>query len=123
MQPPYNTYYLLPTVIRCYSSSYPSRGEVGESVEGDGVIGLDLVVIGLVGEGEGKHTLLLQVGLVDAGERLGDNCGATQESGKFKCTWSRLGLSDHYLVQYNGHHEKSSNEESPKSLKLKKYAL
>ena len=99
--------------------TYPSGCEISESVESDRVVGLDLVVVGLVGEGEGKHTLLLQVGLVDAGERLGDNCGATQESGKFKCTWSRLGLSDHYLVQYNGHHEKSCNEESPKSLKLK----
>lgn len=39
----------------------------------DLVIGLDLVVVGGVREGEGKHTLLLQVGLVDASEGAGDD--------------------------------------------------
>ena len=32
--------------------------------EVDGVLGVDLLVVGGVGEGKGKHTLLLQVGLV-----------------------------------------------------------
>lgn len=42
------------------------------------VIGLDLVVVGGVSEGKRKHTLLLQVGLVDTGERTGDD-GKTTE--------------------------------------------
>lgn len=37
------------------------------------VLGADLVVVGGVGEGEGKHTLLLQVGLVDTSEGAGDD--------------------------------------------------
>jgi len=63
----------------------------GVDTEGDGladselgaqkvdlVLGLDLVVVGGVGEGEGKHTLLLQVGLVDTSEGTGDD-GQTAE--------------------------------------------
>jgi hypothetical protein len=39
----------------------------------DLVVGLDLLVVLGVGEGEGKHTLLLKVGLVDTSERAGDD--------------------------------------------------
>jgi hypothetical protein len=39
----------------------------------DLVVGLDLLVVLGVGEGEGKHTLLLQVGLVDTSEGAGDD--------------------------------------------------
>ena len=42
------------------------------------VIRLDLVVVGGVGEGKRKETLLLAVGLVDTGERTGDD-GKTAE--------------------------------------------
>ncbi len=66
--------------------SYPSRSKVCESVKSDCVVGLDLIVVALVGEGEWKHALLLQVRLVDAGERLHDDGRATQESKKIKLT-------------------------------------
>lgn len=46
--------------------------------EVNGVVGVDLVVVGRVGEGQGEHTLLLQVGLVDTGEGTGDD-GETAE--------------------------------------------
>jgi len=59
---------------------YPSGCEVGKSIECDGVVGLDLVVVGLVGKGEGEHSLLLQVRLVDASKRLGDDGSAAQKS-------------------------------------------
>ena len=39
----------------------------------DLVLGAELVVVGGVREGEGKHTLLLQVGLVDTSEGAGDD--------------------------------------------------
>jgi hypothetical protein len=39
----------------------------------DLVAGLDLLVVLGVGEGKGKHTLLLQVGLVDTSEGAGDD--------------------------------------------------
>lgn len=39
----------------------------------DLVVGSDLVVIGRIGEGKRKHTLFLQVGLVDTGERSGND--------------------------------------------------
>ena len=44
---------------------YLARGELVESDDGDLVVGLDLVVVGLVGEGERQHALLLQVCLVN----------------------------------------------------------
>ena len=61
---------------------YPSRSKVCESVKSDCIVGLDLVVVALVGEGEWEHALLLQVRLVDAGERLDDDGRAAQESKK-----------------------------------------
>jgi hypothetical protein len=45
------------------------------------VVGLDLLVVLGVGEGEGKHTLLLQVGLVDTSERAGDDGKTTKVTG------------------------------------------
>lgn len=41
--------------------------------EVDSVGGLDLVVVGGIGEGERKHTLLLQVGFVDTGKAASDD--------------------------------------------------
>ena len=49
--------------------------------EVDLVVGLDLVVVLGVGEGEGKHTLLLQVGLVDTSEGAGDDGETTEVTG------------------------------------------
>jgi len=41
----------------------------------------DLVVVGWVGKCQGKHTLLLQVGLMNTSERSGDDSKATKMSG------------------------------------------
>ena len=41
----------------------------------------DLVIVGGVGEGQGQHALLLQVGLVDTGEGSGDDGNTTQVTG------------------------------------------
>jgi hypothetical protein len=57
-----------------------ANGELGaEKV--DLVAGLDLLVILGVGEGQGKHTLLLQVGLVDTSEGAGDDGKTTEVTG------------------------------------------
>jgi hypothetical protein len=45
------------------------------------VVGADLLVVGGLGEGQGKHTLLLQVGLVDTSEGAGDDGKTTQVPG------------------------------------------
>ena len=58
-------------------------GELLQTENRELVGSLDLVVVGLVLEPQRKHTLLLQVGLVDSGKRLDDNGGTTQES-RFK---------------------------------------
>jgi hypothetical protein len=55
--------------------------ELVQAEDGDLVGTRDLVVVGGVLEPEGEHTLLLQVGLVDTGERSADDSSATQESG------------------------------------------
>lgn len=55
--------------------------EVGKTQDVNLVLRLDTVVIGRVGKGQRKHTLLLQVGLVDTSERLGDNGGTVKETG------------------------------------------
>jgi hypothetical protein len=47
----------------------------------DLVAGLDLLVVVRVGEGQGKHTLLLQVGLVDTSEGAGDDGKTTKVTG------------------------------------------
>lgn len=57
-----------------------SRGELSGG-QVDTVVRADLVVVGRVGEGEGKHTLLLQVGLVDTSERASDDGCAAQVPG------------------------------------------
>ena len=43
-----------------------SRSEGFETKERDLIIGSDLVIVGLVVEGQGQHALLLQVRLVDS---------------------------------------------------------
>ncbi|PMB63621.1 hypothetical protein BM221_010520 [Beauveria bassiana] len=45
------------------------------------VIRLNLVIVSGVGEGEGKHALLLQVGLVDTGKASSDDGQATEVAG------------------------------------------
>jgi hypothetical protein len=47
----------------------------------DLVLGLDLVVVGGVAEGQRKHTLLLQVGLVNTSEGAGDDSETTEVTG------------------------------------------
>ena len=53
-------------------------GEVGQTEDVDGVAFLNQVVVGLVGEGEAQHALLLEVGFVDTREAL-HNHGAHAE--------------------------------------------
>ena len=50
-----------------------ARGKRLESHDGDLVRGRDLVIVLGVSKGEGEETLLLQVGLMDAGKRLDDD--------------------------------------------------
>ncbi len=52
-----------------------------QAQQADAVILLELVVVGRVREGQRQHALLLQVGLVDAGETLHDDGAAAQETG------------------------------------------
>ena len=47
-----------------------SRSKGFETKKGDLIIGSDLVIVGLVVEGQGQHTLLLQVCLVDSKGRI-----------------------------------------------------
>lgn len=54
--------------------------EKGQSVA-NRILGLNLVVVGRFGEGERKHTLLLQVGLVDTGKASGDDSKTTKMAG------------------------------------------
>lgn len=58
-----------------------ARSEALETQDVNLVIGADLVVIGRVGEGQGEHTLLLQVGLVDTSERADNDGETTKEAG------------------------------------------
>ena len=44
------------------------------------VAGLDLLIILRVGESQSEHTLLLQVGFVDTGERASDDSETTEET-------------------------------------------
>ena len=56
-------------------------GEVCEVCEADAVVLTDAVVVGGVLEGEWEQALLLEVGLVDAGEAAGYDGGASEEPG------------------------------------------
>lgn len=51
------------------------------SLDVDLVVGANLLVVGRIGEGQGKHTLLLQVGLVDTSEGAGDDGKTAQVPG------------------------------------------
>ena len=51
------------------------------SLDVDLVVGADLLVVGGFREGQGQHTLLLQVGLVDTSERAGDDGKTAQVPG------------------------------------------
>ena len=61
-----------------------SGGKLRQSQEGDLIVGGDLVVVGSVGEGEGQHTLLLEVCLVDTGKGAYDD-GTTTEVAGLQC--------------------------------------
>jgi hypothetical protein len=57
-----------------------ANSELG-SLDVDLVVGADLLVVGGLREGQGKHTLLLQVGLVDTSEGAGDDGKTAQVPG------------------------------------------
>jgi hypothetical protein len=67
-------------------------GELGAH-QVDLVLGLDLVVVFGVDEGQGQHALLLQVGLVDPGEASGDDGKAAEMSGFQSSVLSGAALS------------------------------
>lgn len=58
-----------------------SGGECVQAQDVNLVAGLDLVVVLRVSESESKHTLLLQVRLVDTSKRPGDNGKTTKVAG------------------------------------------
>jgi hypothetical protein len=58
-----------------------ARGKSVQAEDIELVSGLDKVVISWVSESEGKHALLFQVGLMDAGEGADNDCKTTQEAG------------------------------------------
>lgn len=55
--------------------------EFSDTDEVDLVVGLDAIVVSRVGEVERKHTLLLEVGLVDTSERTSDDSSSSEETG------------------------------------------
>jgi hypothetical protein len=65
---------LMPTVSNCHNAAPNSTA------------GTHLGVVSRVGECEGEHALLLQVGLVDAGERPHDDGAAAEMPGLQRCT-------------------------------------
>lgn len=60
-----------------------SRGEALQTQNVNAVRGTDLVIIGGVNKGEGEHTLLLEIGLVNTGKRT-DNDGETTKITRFE---------------------------------------
>jgi len=46
---------------KCSKETHPAGSKIGEVIERNCVVRLDLVVVALVGEGKGQHALLLQV--------------------------------------------------------------
>ena len=57
-----------------------ARGEGLEAKDVNPIGGANLVVVFRVDEGESKHSLLLQVGLMDTGERASDDGQTTEET-------------------------------------------
>src|SRR3546814_928978 len=72
-------------------------GQVAQAVHADAVVFADLVEDGSVGEGERQEPLLLQVGLVDAGEAAGEDHLAVAEAGLHRGVLPRAALA-HVLV-------------------------
>mmetsp|Transcript_24095 Transcript_24095/g.75512 ORF Transcript_24095/g.75512 Transcript_24095/m.75512 type:complete len:373 (-) Transcript_24095:1175-2293(-) len=68
----------LAALLLAHNLELAARHKVREAGDGERVAGADLVVVGLVSEGEGEHALLLQVGFVDARERLDDHRAAAE---------------------------------------------
>ena len=72
-----------PVFVLNNSFQWLSFGKGLESDEGDSVGWQDFIVIGGIREGERQKSLLLQVGLVNAGEALDDD-GASAEVTRFQ---------------------------------------
>ena len=64
-----------------FQGQVDARGKGIEALNGNLVRGLDLIVVRRVSERQCKHSLLFQVGLVNTGERAGDNRQTAEESG------------------------------------------
>ena len=79
---------------QCIIQTYLLSGcKVGHVVEGHGIVWPHLVVIGLVGERQWEHSLLLEVGLVNASEGLGDDSVAAEEAGLERGVLARAALA------------------------------
>lgn len=76
----WNTHVLGTVRVLSNQSEVLARGEALETQDVDFVIRADLVIVGGVSEGQGKHTLLLQVGLVNTGKGADDNSKSTKEA-------------------------------------------
>ena len=63
------------------ASHGPARRDLCQPRQADTVVLPDAGVVRGVLEGEGQEVLLLQIGLVDAGEAAGDDRGTAQEAG------------------------------------------
>lgn len=73
--------YLLSTILVVETKGEVlARCEGLETVDVDLVGGTDLVIVGGVDERQCKHTLLLEVGLVDTGEGASDDSKTTEEA-------------------------------------------
>ena len=62
-------------------SQVDTRSEGLEALNCDFVGGLELIVVRRVSKCQGKHSLLLQICLVDTGERTSDDSQSTEEAG------------------------------------------
>ena len=62
--------------------------EVLEAENADLVIGVDLIVVGGVGKGQGEHSLFLEIGFVDTGKGADDDGRAVQVTWFQRCVFS-----------------------------------
>ena len=73
--------FLLAVGVGEFDGHVLARGEILQTENGDAILFLDLVVVGRVHEGQRQHALLLEVGLVDAGQALGEHHANAQIAG------------------------------------------
>ena len=65
--------FLLAVGVREFDGDVLARSELVKTEDRDAILFLDLVVIGRVDERQSEHALLLEVGLMDASQALGEH--------------------------------------------------